>query len=113
MSPVHAEGGTQNHLSLQELSGALVSGLVCRSAAHSSWVFVSLWVSVSEWEPRHGWLMNGSVSISTAVPQSHHRDIHSLLQVSQKSAKTFCGSRSGELCGLFCAVGEQRTETLC
>lgn len=42
------EGGTQKHLSLQELKGALVSGLVCRSAAHSSWVFVSLWGSVSE-----------------------------------------------------------------
>lgn len=79
MSPVRAERGTHNHLSLHELNGALVSGLVCGSAAHSSWVFVSLWVSVSEWEPLHGWLMNDAVSISTAVPQSHHRDIHRLL----------------------------------
>lgn len=82
MSPGRAEGGTQNHLSLQGPNGALVSGPVCSSAAQSSWVFVSLWVSVSEWEPRHGWLMNDSVSVATAILESHHRDVHSLLQVS-------------------------------
>lgn len=65
-------GSAQSQLSLQGLNGALVSGLVCRSAAQSSWVFVSLWVSVSEWEPRHGWLMNDSVSV--AIPKSHHRE---------------------------------------
>lgn len=108
MSPVHAEGDAQNHLSLRGTNGALMSGLVC--------VCVGLLLTAAGpldlcgdlclWEPRHGWLMNGSVSISTAIPLSQHRDIHGLLQVSQKSAKTFCEPRSGELCGLFCAVGE-------
>lgn len=40
-------------------------------------------------------------------------NMHSLLQVSRKSAKTFCRPRSGELCGVFCTVEERRTETLC
>ncbi len=46
--------------------------------------FVSQWVSVSEWAQGHGWLMNDYVFITIPVPQSHHRDIHSPLQVSEK-----------------------------
>lgn len=87
-----------------------MSGLVCGSAAHSSWVFVSLWVSVSEWEPRHGRLMNGSVSISTAIPQSHHRDIHRLLAGVPKVCKDVLW-----IPDLESSVGScvRRTETLC
>lgn len=78
LNPLVSTGSAQSHLSLQGLNGALVSGLVCRSAAQSSWVFVSLWVSVSEWD---GWWMTLCPSPSRSPITGN---VHSLLQVSRK-----------------------------
>lgn len=74
---------------------ALVPSVVCKSATWGSWGFVSLWVSVCEWERCHGWLMNDCVF----VPRSHQRDIHCPLQVSEKGLRGHPESRSGEFEG--------------
>ncbi|TNN62102.1 TNF receptor-associated factor 4 [Liparis tanakae] len=76
--------GARSHGNAVQWDGGAAVGTVPRPRQR--------WVSVSEWEQRHGWLMNDCVFISVPVPPSHHRDAHSPLQVDGHP-----GSGSGEV----------------
>lgn len=74
---------------------ALVLNVVCKSATWGSWGFVSQWVSVSEWERSHGWLMNDRVFVAINVRQSPSQG-HSQSPAGVRRLRRHPGCRSGE-----------------